>query len=204
MLYKKLPTGLIKTVIHLAALLPLIWLYYGAFNDTIGADPVEYVIHFTGIGAFNILLVTLLISPLSKQLKWSNIAKCRRLIGLYCATYALLHLLNFIFFEIQFDFTLLINEIIDRPYIMVGMIAFIIMLLLSITSIGFIKKKMGKSWQTLHSFIYLMALLIGVHFYWSVKSEIIEPSIYIAFVIFLILLRRKRVKQWLTQLSPLH
>jgi methionine sulfoxide reductase heme-binding subunit len=204
MFYQKVPTSLLKAFIHLVSLCPLLWLYHGAFNDTIGADPVEYVIHFTGIGAFNLLLVTLLISPLSKKLKWPNLAKCRRLIGLYSATYALFHLLNFIFFELQFDFTLLLNEVIDRPYITIGMVAFFIMLLLSITSISFFRKKMGKSWQTLHSFIYFMALLIGVHFYWSVKSEIIEPSIYLILVFLLIMLRRKRVKQWLSHLSPFH
>lgn len=203
-MFRSIPLWALKTVIHLAAALPLLWLYFGAYNDTIGADPVEYVIHFTGIGAFNLLLVTLLVSPFAKQFKWSNLVKCRRLLGLYSATYALFHLLNFIFFELQFDFTLLVNEIIDRPYITVGMVAFIIMLLLSVTSFSFIKRKMGKSWQSLHSFIYLMALLIAVHFYWSVKSEIIEPSIYLILVVLLVMLRRKRVKLWLTNLSPFH
>jgi len=193
----RLPLFWLKTIIHLLALTPLIWLYYGAFNDAIGADPVERVIHFTGIGAFNLLIITLLVSPIAKKLKWPNIVKSRRLLGIYTFIYALFHLLNFIFFELQLDFALLLSEIIKRPYITVGMLAFIVMLALTFTSLNKVKRMMGKSWQKLHNCIYPMALLIGVHFYWSVKSEIIEPSIYLLIVFALLALRRERIKQWL-------
>lgn len=179
------------------SLTPLIWLYYGAFNDVIGADPVERVIHFTGIGAFNLLIITLLVSPTAKKFKWANIMKSRRLLGVYTFVYALFHLLNFIFFELQFDFALLLSEIIKRPYITVGMAAFLVMFALTLTSLNNIKRRMGKSWQKLHNAIYLMAVLIGIHFYWSVKSEIIEPSIYLVVVFALLSLRRERIKDWL-------
>lgn len=187
----------LKVFIHLAASLPIIWLYYHAVIDDLGADPVEYVIHFTGIGALNMLLITLLVSPTAQRYKWANLMKTRRLLGLYSATYAFLHLLNFIVFEIQFDLSLLIGEIIERPYITIGMLAFVIMLLLSITSLDLLKRKMGKSWQTLHKGIYVMAVLIGVHFYWSVKSEIIEPSLYLLMIFILLMVRTQRIKQWL-------
>ena len=193
----RLPLFWFKTLIHVLALTPLIWLYYGAFNDAIGADPVERVIHFTGIGAFNLLIITLLVSPLAKKFKWANIMKSRRLLGVYTFVYALFHLLNFIFFELQFDFVLLLSEIIKRPYITVGMAAFLMMFALTLTSLNNIKRRMGKSWQKLHNAIYLMAVLIGIHFYWSVKSEIIEPSIYLVIVFALLSLRRERIKDWL-------
>ena len=188
-----------KSLIHAAALLPLCWLYYSALNDTLGADPVERVIHFTGIGALNILLLSLAISPLAKYKKWPVLLKFRRLLGLWAFTYSFFHLLNFVAFELQFDMELLIEEIISRPYITLGMLAFSLLFALAITSWSRIKKKMGKSWQQLHNWVYVGALLIAIHFYWSVKSEIIEPGLYILGVIILLHLRRDKIKRWLTR-----
>lgn len=187
----------LKCAIHLAAISPLIWLYYAAFGDMLGADPVKYVIHFTGVGALNVLIITLLISPLSKHLKINSLLKFRRLVGLYAFTYASLHLANFLAFDLQFNFTLFVSEVIKRPYITVGMLAYLIIFLLAITSINSIKRKMGKQWQSLHNFIYVISLLGTIHFYWSVKSEIIEPSLYIITAVFLLSLRQKKIRKWL-------
>ena len=184
-----------KLFIHLAALLPLVNAYYLALTDQLGADPVESIIHFTGIGAFNLLLLGLAITPVSKRFKLSMLLKVRRLVGLYSFTYALCHLLNFLVFEIQFDWSLFFNEIIDRPYITVGMVGMLTLLALAITSIPSLKKRMGKNWQKLHNWVYLAVLLVGIHFYWSVKSEIIEPSIYLFITFMLLALRFKKFKK---------
>ena len=184
-----------KLFIHLAALLPLINAYYLALTDQLGADPVESIIHFTGIGAFNLLLLSLAITPISKRFKISILLKVRRLVGLYSFTNALCHLLNFLVFEVQFDWSLFLNEIIDRPYITIGMIALLTMLALAITSISLLKKRMGKNWQKLHNWVYLAVLLVGIHFYWSVKSEIIEPSIYLFITLMLLAFRFKKFKK---------
>ena len=188
---------LLKIIIHLAALLPLIYHYYLAVQGNLGGDPVEAIIHFTGIGAFNLLFLTLLVSPLAKTFKARSMMNVRRLLGLYAFSYACFHVLNFFFFELQFDLTLFISEVIDRPYITVGMLAFILLLPLAISSITRIKRKMGKSWQKLHNVSYLILLLVAIHFYWSVKSEISEPSLYIFISIFLLYLRRDKFKRWL-------
>ncbi len=184
-----------KLFIHLAALLPLVNAYYLALTDQLGADPVESIIHFTGIGAFNLLLLGLAITPVSKRFKLSMLLKVRRLVGLYSFTYALCHLLNFLVFEIQFDWSLFLNEIIDRPYITVGMVGLLTLLALAITSIPSLKKRMGKNWQKLHNWVYLAVLLVGIHFYWSVKSEIIEPGIYLFLTFMLLALRFKKFKK---------
>ena len=193
---------LLKTLIHLLSLSPLVWLYVNAFNDNLGADPVEAVIHFTGIGAFNLLLITLAISPVAKLAKQAWLIQVRRLLGLYSFTYAVFHLLNFIAFDLQFAWGLILNEIIKRPYISIGMIAFILLMSLSITSITKIKRKMGKRWQQLHNYTYLVLLLISVHFYWSVKSEVIEPSIYIIFSLILLAFRKNKIKRWFRLEKP--
>jgi sulfoxide reductase heme-binding subunit YedZ len=185
----------LKLFIHLAALLPLVNAYYLALTDQLGADPVESIIHFTGIGAFNLLLLSLAITPVSKRFKISMLLKVRRLVGLYSFTYAFCHLLNFLVFEVQFDWLLFLNEIIDRPYITIGMIGLLTMVALAITSIPSFKKRMGKNWQKLHNWVYLAVLLVGIHFYWSVKSEIIEPSIYLFITLMLLAFRFKKFKK---------
>ena len=179
----------------ITALLPLLNLYFLAFNDELGADPVEKVIHFTGIGALNLLLITLTITPLAKILKQGYILQARRALGLYAYTYAVFHLLNFLAFEVQFDGALFINEVIKRPYITVGMTAFLLLTALAVTSVSKLKRKMGKSWQSLHNFNYLIVLLVTIHFYWSVKSELTSPLFYLALTLFILLFRYKKLKR---------
>ena len=187
---------LLKIAIHLLAFLPLLALYLLAFDDQLGADPVEEVIHFTGIGAFNLLLLSLLITPVAKKYRQGYLLQVRRLLGLYSFSYALLHLLNFLAFEVQFDLELFFAEIFDRPYITVGMAALLILLSLAVTSISAIRRKMGRKWQQLHNGVYFALLLIALHFLWSVKSDIVEPMIYFAMAVFLLSLRKDKIKRW--------
>ena len=186
----------LKCLIHFTALGFLVSQYYLAIVDKLGGDPVEAIIHFTGIGAFNLLLLTLLVSPLSKRYKLPWLLKSRRLLGLYTFAYALCHVVNFWAFEIQFDISLFLSELIKRPYITVGLAAFMILFALAITSFSRLQRAMGKNWLKLHSFIYIAVLCVAVHFYWSVKSEIIEPSIYILISLLLLLWRKQKIKAW--------
>ena len=192
----------LKALVHLAALYPIVNLYYQAINDRLGADPVEAVIHFTGIGAINLLLLSLSISPAAKFFKIGALIHFRRMIGLYAFVYALCHILNFLFFEVQFDLQLFIDEIFERPYITVGMTAFLFLTALAVTSTAKTRRKMKKNWQKLHNFTYLIVLLGAVHFYWSVKSEIIEPLIYFAFYVMLMGFRHQKVRGWIKKRRP--
>lgn len=187
---------LLKLMIHLMALIPLLALYWLAFQDQLSADPVEEVIHFTGIGAFNLLLLSLLITPLAKKFRQGYLIQVRRLLGLYSFTYGVFHMLSFLAFEVQFDLRLFFNEVIDRPYITVGMAAFLILLSLAVTSITVLRRQMGKNWQKLHNWVYLAVLLVALHFLWSVKSDIVEPMIYILIAVFLLLLRKNKIRRW--------
>lgn len=195
------PTWLIKTFIHFFSLAPLVNLYWLAYLDEIGGDPVIEVIHFTGIGALNLFLLSLIISPLAKVLRQGKLIGVRRVIGLYAFFYAVLHILNFLFFEVQFDFGLFIDEIFDRPYITVGMTALLLLTALAVTSFNFIRRKMGKNWQKLHNFTYLAGGLMVTHYIWSVKSGLINPLIYIAVFIFLLYLRRDKFRRWFNSLT---
>jgi sulfoxide reductase heme-binding subunit YedZ len=186
---------ILKVLIHLASLIPLVNLYFLAFQDELGADPVESVIHFTGIGALNLLLLTLCVTPVAKVTKQGFLLQTRRLLGLYAYTYALFHLFNFLAFEVQFDGALFLGEVIKRPYITVGMAAFLLLTALAITSINKLKRKMGKSWQRLHNANYLIIILVTIHFYWSVKSELTSPLFYFAIAIILLLFRYQKIRR---------
>ncbi len=108
----------------------------------------------------------------------------------------LFHVLSFWAFEIQFQLGLFVEELFKRPYITFGLVAFLILCALAVTSYSKIQRYLGKRWQTLHNLVYLAVCLVAVHFYWSVKSEIIEPSIYIAITLLLLYLRQKKFRRW--------
>ena len=186
----------LKTLIHTLATTPLLWLYYQAFTDQLGADPVEAVIHFTGMGAINLLMLTLLVSPLARQANLPFLLSCRRLLGLYAFTYALCHILNFLLFEVQLNLQLFVEEVFQRPYITLGMLAFLILIALAVTSMNTLRRRMGAYWQNLHNFIYLCTLLVLIHFYWSVKSDITEPLVYFFLFVLLMLFRYQKIRRW--------
>jgi len=182
---------LLKVIIHLASLSTLIYLYLLIDSNRLGADPVKEIIHFLGKTGLNYLLITLAITPLSKRFKQPLLSRLKRVLGVYSFVWISLHLLAFLWLELDWEIVLLLEETIKRRYLTLGIIAWIILLLLSITSLNSIKRRMKKAWFTLHSWVYLAVFLGVVHYYWSVKSEVIEPSIYIA--ICLILLRERNV-----------
>lgn len=181
----------LKVLIHTVSLSFLGIYYYWAFTDSLGADPVKAIIHFTGMGALNLLVLTLLVSPTAKYLKQGNLIKVRRLLGLYSFSYAVLHITNYVAFDLQMAFDTLLADIIKRPYITVGFAAFILMLLLALTSPKLLQRRMGKSWQKLHNWIYLVILLACTHFIWSVKALDLEPIIYFVVAISLLCTRRR-------------
>jgi sulfoxide reductase heme-binding subunit YedZ len=193
------PRGLwwLKGGLHIAFIFPMLYLVYLVLSDNAGGDPVQYIIHYTGMGALNSLLAALVVSPLAKYLKQGLLLQTRRLIGLYVFAYATLHITAFISLDLLFAWGFLLEEVIKRPYILVGALAYSILLLLSVTSFMAVRKKMGKRWQQLHNWVYLVALLAPVHFYWSVKSEIIEPSIYIVICLALVYLRKQKLAKYL-------
>jgi sulfoxide reductase heme-binding subunit YedZ len=192
---------ILKVIIHLWALSELAYKVLLATEDQLGADPVKAIIHFTGLSAFNLLLLSLLVSPLAKTLKQGALIKVRRLLGLYAFFYALLHFSSYLLFELQLEWGILLAEIVKRPYMTVGFSALLILTALAATSTQRIQRKMGAKWQKLHNWIYLAGLLIALHFIWSVKSDLIEPLVYWFMLLFLLYFRKdklsRKVNLWL-------
>ncbi|MBD1390653.1 sulfoxide reductase heme-binding subunit YedZ [Neiella sp. HB171785] len=186
-----------KALLHGACLLPALWIFYLGAIDSLGADPVKALIHFYGIGAVHCLLATLVVSLLSKKLRTPLLMRCRRLLGLYVAFYATLHIVCFLVFEWQLQWAEVIDEIIRRPYITFGFIAWLILVALTLTSFKRAQRAMGARWSQLHSLVYLSLALILLHFYWSQKSPWNQAIAYAFAGAALLYLKRSNLLNWL-------
>lgn len=186
-----------KAVIHLAAIGFLSGLFFLGVQDQLGADPVDTLLHYTGTWTLISLFISLSLSPLAKHLPCSDLMRFRRLTGLYAFVFALCHLLTYALFELQLNLSLLGAEIIKRPYITVGMAAWLILLALAATSTSAIRRKMGKRWQQLHNSIYLALVLGLLHFTWSQKTFWQEPVFYWAIGLVLLALRKDKLTRFL-------
>ncbi len=172
--------GVIKAVVFIAALLPLLRLLYGAFADTLGANPIEFITHQTGSWAFNFLLITLTVTPLRSLSGQHGLLRLRRMLGLFCFFYAALHFTTYLWLDQFFDIDAIARDIFKRPFITVGFIAFVLLLPLAATSSHWaIRQLGGRRWQSLHRSIYLIGILASVHYFWLVKiTALIYPLIY--------------------------
>ncbi|WP_341509348.1 protein-methionine-sulfoxide reductase heme-binding subunit MsrQ [Photobacterium damselae subsp. damselae] len=181
---------IIKSMVHIFSLIFMIYFVLLTLLGGFGADPVKGMEHFTGKAALNMLILTLLVSPLAKGFRQGLLMKLRRMLGLYSFFWATLHFAIYISLDLGFDFSLLGEEIFKRPYLTIGAVCWVILLLLAATSFQKIQRKMGKTWQTLHYWVYLALILAPIHYYWSVKSGLIEPSLYLVVAVLLLIWRK--------------
>lgn len=188
----------LKVIIWLAAILPFIWLLLSVDQGWFSADPAKDIQHFTGRMTLKFLLVTLLVTPVARYGKQPLLIRTRRLLGLWCFAWGTLHLLSYSFLELGVsNLRLLGSELISRPYLTLGIISWILLLALACTSTLWAQRKMGTTWQKLHNFVYLIAILAPIHYLWSVKVLSPQPVIYAAIAAILLALRYKKFRQWL-------
>lgn len=188
----------LKVVLHLAAFLPFMWLFYAASQGLLSADPAKDIQHFTGRMALKLLLATLLVTPLARYGKQPLLIRTRRLLGLWCFAWATLHLTSYAMLELGINnLGLLGRELVTRPYLTLGIICWLVLLLLAATSTQALQRKLGLRWQKLHNFVYLVAILAPVHYLWSVKVISPQPLLYALGAIVLLALRYKKFKLWL-------
>ncbi|MEH6530959.1 MAG: protein-methionine-sulfoxide reductase heme-binding subunit MsrQ [Photobacterium frigidiphilum] len=191
----------LKVVIHIVSLGFLLLLVGQTLTGNLGADPIQGISHFTGKAALNMLMITLLLSPLARYFKQGALVRVRRLVGMYSFFWAALHLSGYLILDLGLDWQLLGSEIVSRPYLTLGAISWIILASLAITSTQGMQRRLGRRWQKLHNWVYLALLLAPIHYYWSVKSGIVEPGIYILMAITLLSFRWKTFKKWLPSSS---
>lgn len=144
----------------------------------LGAEPVKELVHFYGDWVLRFLIATLLITPVRRITGWNWLQKYRRRFGLIAFTYACLHLLSYVFVDIQLDWSILLGDFTKRWYIIIGMAAFAMLVALAVTSTAAAVRRLGKRWVVLHRLVYAIVVLGTLHFWMSVKSDIREPALY--------------------------
>lgn len=194
---KRTKTLLLKTAIHLLAGGAMLYLLAQTLTGGLGGDPVQAIVHFSGDSSLHLLLLTLMVTPVSRLWRTSGIAQTRRLLGLYTFAWATIHVLAYLTFDIQWDIPLFLQEALTRPHLIVGLAAFLILLALAATSTQGMQRRLGKHWTRLHATIYLTALLVPLHYFLSVKSGMTFPLIYGGAAICLLALRWRRFLSWI-------
>ena len=185
----------IKPVVFLLSLVPLSLLVYGVLTDSLGANPVEKLTHQTGLWGLYFLLITLSITPLKKFTGISWPLSLRRMLGLYAFFYGCLHLTVYFWLDQSFLWSAIVEDIVKRPYITLGLTAWLLLLPLALTSNQFSMRLLRKNWKRLHRLVYIASLLVVAHFIWLVKADYTEPLLYLVILLFL-LLTRTRIFKW--------
>ncbi len=195
---------LAKPVVFLLCLLPFIWLFYGAFTNNLGANPAEHLIRATGDWTLRFLCIVLAVTPLRVLSSTPQLARFRRMLGLFVYFYVVLHLLSYSWFDMGFDIPDIAKDIAKRPFILVGFSAFVLLTPLAVTSFNRAIKALGaKRWQLLHKLVYLIAGLGLLHFFWmrAGKNNFTEVFVYAAIIAVLLgwrvaqFLKKKRLQR---------
>ncbi len=183
-----------KLVIFINALIPLTLLLWDVYHKQVGANPLEFVTRTTGMLTLVFLTLTVGITPLRKIFGVNSLVKFRRLLGLFAFFYGFLHLLTYIWFDRGFKLATVVPDVAQRRFILVGMLAFVLMVPLAITSTNKMVKRLGgKSWSRLHRLVYLAAAAGVLHYWLLVKSDTRLPLTF-AFILALLLVYRLFVK----------
>ena len=192
---KKFPYTPLQIAMHIYAWSGLIWLIFDLVTGNLSPNPIQDLEQRTGRHAITLLVLSLLCTPINTIFKWSEPLKRRRALGLYAFMYAVIHVVIFADLDYGLAWSNLITEVVEKPRLIAGLIAFVLLIPLAITSFDIWKKRLGKNWKRLHQVVYLIGPLTVLHYLWSKKGdilslqgEILKPMIYgIIIAIFLIM-----------------
>jgi sulfoxide reductase heme-binding subunit YedZ len=171
-----------KPIVFLMCLVPLLHAIgdlYG-ITGTLGANPVENLQDRFGIWGLRFLLITLAITPLRLRYHLNWLLRFRRMLGLFAFFYVLLHFLTWLFLDQGLLLSAVAEDIVERPFITIGFAALLILSALALTSTAGIRRRLGRRWQKLHNWVYVAAVLGVWHYWWQVKLDVSDPSIYAA------------------------
>ena len=189
--------ALVKALVALACLAPLLILVARiAGFGSLGANPIQEVLHTLGKTGLNLLLLTLAITPLRRLTGLNWLVTLRRTLGLFVFGYILLHAVTYVVLDQGLMWSSLLVDVTQRPYITVGVTALLLLVPLAVTSTNAMQRRLGKRWVKLHRSIYVIAILGVVHFFWQVKVTTPEPLIY---TFILIVLLGFRARSWLVR-----
>jgi sulfoxide reductase heme-binding subunit YedZ len=181
----------IKPIVFLLALLPLGRLIWLGSEQDLGANPIEFITRSMGTWTLVFLCLSLAMTPARMLTGWTGFIHLRRMLGLFCFFYATLHFLIWLWLDHNFSLTAMWQDVLERPYITFGFLAFVLLIPLALTSNRWAQRKLGRRWSHLHRLIYGIAILAILHYWWhkAGKSDYETVSIYLGVIVVLLLLR---------------
>jgi len=192
----------LRPVLHLLCLLPFCALTWAAFNDGLGANPVEKLTLQTGLWTLRLLLVTLSLTPLRQWTGLAAVIRYRRMVGLYTFFYLCCHFLIWFVADQSLSLSAMVEDVVKRPYITLGFSAFLLMIPLAATSNRAMLLRLGRKWKTLHQLVYAILLLAVLHYIWLTKADYLEPGIYAIIAVILLLHRVVPIRRFSARSSP--
>jgi len=192
----------LQIAMHIYGWSVLVILIFQYFTNNLTADPVQYLERRTGHHAVALLILSLACTPLNTLFKWTELLKRRRALGLYAFMYATIHVLIYLDLDFGLAWSFIIQNFTQDPRLIVGLIAFLLLIPLASTSFNIWKKRLGKNWKRLHKMVYLIVPLVVLHFAWNKKGniftaqgDIAQPLIYGLIVIVLLIMRIPQVRK---------
>jgi len=180
---------LARPLVFALSVAPFLWLAFRAYSGRLSVNPIEDITLTTGIWTLRFLVITLAVTPLRRITGWNRLIQYRRMLGLFAFFYATLHLATYVVLDMFFAWDLILADVLKRPFITAGMVAFVAMVPLALTSTRGWIRRLGRRWQLLHRLIYLSAIAAAVHYLWKVKVVVGSPVYYAAIVAALLLFR---------------
>ena len=188
-------TTWLKLLTHIGALTPLLWLIVDYFTNNLTINPIQEATQRTGDTAVIILVLSLAVTPIMSLTKFRALTPTRRLLGLYAFGYALFHVMIFTAIDYGFNFSLIIETIIQKQFTIVGSLTLLLMIPLAITSTKGWQKRLGKKWKKLHKLAYLIGPMAVLHYAWALKADLRLPLIFGAIILLLLILRHPYIKK---------
>lgn len=192
----------LQIAIHIYAWSVLVFLVFDLLTGSLSANPIQELEQRTGRHAITLLVLSLACTPLNTLFKWTELIKRRRALGLYAIMYATIHVLIFLHLDYGLAWSLIVQTIFEKPFIIMGVISFLLLIPLAWTSFDIWKKRLGKTWKRVHQMVYVIAPLVVLHYAWSKKGdffalqgEIVRPLIYGLVVVLLLILRIPQVRK---------
>jgi methionine sulfoxide reductase heme-binding subunit len=205
---KKFTYTPLQIAMHMYAWSGIVLLLFDYFTGHLSANPIQDLEQRTGRHAITLLVLSLMCTPINTIFKWSEPLKRRRALGLYAFLYATIHVIIFADLDYGLAWSSLIQELFQKPRLIVGLIAFLILIPLAITSFDIWKKRLGKNWKRLHQLVYLIGPLAVLHYVWSKKGdilslqgEVVKPLIYGLVIAVLLIFRIPPIRKALASFS---
>jgi sulfoxide reductase heme-binding subunit YedZ len=193
----------LQIFMHLAAWFPIVRLIVEAFTGGLTANPIQHIEQRTGRAAITLLFLSLAATPLNSLFGWKEPLKRRRALGLYAFMYATIHVIIFADLDYGLAWSLILETIFQKPYILVGATAFLLLIPLAVTSFDVWKVRLKKNWKRLHRVVYFIAPLVVLHYAWGKKGtffalqgDILLPLIYGLILVLLMVLRIPAVRRF--------